>query len=136
MSDICFPVINAEMYTGPYNPKLLNRAQKKLSEIGAWENTKKANVDAELKRMVVRSFFPFLDQSVFSVCFQFCRPLCGGKLFLETKAPVFFVSYSFLSRMALQNMMFSQKLGYIFLQNTLAKQVSICQLNNDMMLGK
>lgn len=32
---------------------LENRAHKKLSAVGSWENTKKANVEAELKKIEV-----------------------------------------------------------------------------------
>jgi len=31
----------------------LNRAEKKLSSVGTWENTKKANIEAKLKKLEV-----------------------------------------------------------------------------------
>jgi len=37
--------------------KLLSRAHKKLSAISAWENSKKASVEAELKKIEVRIDF-------------------------------------------------------------------------------
>lgn len=78
------------MYTGPYNLKLLNRAQKKLSEIGAWENTKKANVDAELKRMVVRSFFfLFLTSLCFLCACSFADHYMVGNCLWKRKHPYF-----------------------------------------------
>lgn len=38
--------------------KLLNRAHKKLSAIEAWENSQKASIEAELKKIEVKLNFP------------------------------------------------------------------------------
>lgn len=36
---------------------LFNRAQKKLSSVSAWENSKKANLEAKLKKIEVAILF-------------------------------------------------------------------------------
>jgi len=46
----------------------LNRAHKKLSAISAWENSKKASVEAELKKIEVRINF-IANSNMFCVFF-------------------------------------------------------------------
>ena len=43
--------------------KLLIRAHKKLSSVGAWENSKKASLEAQLKQIEVMSGFSFCQRS-------------------------------------------------------------------------